>query len=200
MFAERTIIIKTHRNVRGANNDDKGARMEFNIEMAIPMLQATPNVVSAMLAGLDDAWVQTNYGPETFCPFDVIGHLIHGEREDWVPRAKIILEFGEDRVFDQFDRYAMFKDSKGKTIHELLATFSRLRAENVDALRALELTPADLLKTGTHPVFGAVTLKSLLATWVAHDQNHIHQIAKCLAYQYREAVGPWDEYLTFVSR
>jgi hypothetical protein len=174
--------------------------MEFEIEKAVPMLLATPKVLSAMLEDLDDVWVHTNYGPETFCPFDVIGHLIHGEREDWIPRARIILEYGEERAFAPFDRYVMFEASKGKTIHELLATFATLRAENVDALQALELSPADLLKKGTHPMFGVVTLQNLLATWVAHDQNHIHQIAKCLAYQYRESFGPWDQLLTFINR
>lgn len=174
--------------------------MDFEIAKAIPMLRATPGVVSAMLEGLDDVWIQTNYGPETFSPFDVIGHLIHGERTDWMPRARIILEHGEDRAFDPFDRYAMYEDSKGKTINELLATFARLRVETVEALRAMELSAADLRKKGTHPELGTVTLENLLATWVIHDQNHIHQIAKCLAYQYREAVGPWSDFITFVYR
>lgn len=148
--------------------------MEFEIAKALPMLQATPDVVSAMLAGLDDGWVHTNYGSETFSPFDVVGHLIHGEREDWIPRTKIILEHGEDRTFGPFDRYAMYTASKGRTIDELLDTFALLRAAIVNTLRALDLSPADLLKKGTHPVFGTVTLKNMLATWVAHDQIHIH--------------------------
>ena len=131
---------------------------------------------------------------QTFSPFDVVGHLIHGERVDWLPRAKIILEHGESMPFEPFDRYAMYEQSKGKAIGELLETFASLRARNIEDLRAMNLTPKQLALRGTHPDLGPVTMESLLAAWVTHDLNHIHQIAKCMAYQYKDESQPWADY------
>ncbi len=170
--------------------------MQFQISEAIEVLSRTPAVLDAMLGGLSEPWVQNNYGEKTFSPFDVVGHLIHGERADWIPRARIIIEQGESQPFEPFDRYAMYEASKGKSMGELLHTFGELRAKNLDMLRAMEISPEQLALRGTHPELGSVTLESLLATWVAHDLNHIHQIAKSMALQYRDRVGPWREYIT----
>lgn len=174
--------------------------MEFQIDQAIEVLSRTPAVLQSMLRGLSDPWVQNNYGEKTFSPFDVVGHLIHGERADWIPRARIILEHGEAQPFEPFDRYAMYEASEGKSIGELLRTFAELRSRNIETLRELRITPAQLALRGTHPELGSVTLENLLATWVAHDLNHIHQIAKSMAYQYHQRVGPWREYLTVLPR
>ncbi len=165
--------------------------MIFQLNQAIEILERTPSVLREMLSGLSKPWVLNNYGHETFSPFDVVGHLIHGEKTDWIPRLKIILEHGESKTFEPFDRYAMYEDSKGKTLAELLDTFETLRKENIETLRAIDLAPEKLALRGTHPELGAVTVEQLLATWVVHDLNHIHQIAKCMAYQYKDAVGPW---------
>jgi hypothetical protein len=172
--------------------------MRFDLAEAIGILDRTPCVLEAMLGVLPDRWARSNYGERTFSPLDVVGHLIHGERTDWLPRARIILEHGPAKAFAPFDRYAMYEESRGKTMRELLDTFARLRAENVAALRAMALTPADLARKGTHPALGEVTLEQLLATWVAHDLNHVAQVAKALAFQYSEAVGPWREYLSIL--
>ena len=169
--------------------------MQFGIEQSIEILQRTPTVLRNMLAGLSDGWLHSNYGADTFSPFDVVGHLITGEKTDWMTRTRIILEHGTARPFDKYDRYAQFEDSRGKSIEQLLDEFERLRAANLAALRGLNLTPQLLAKKGMHPALGEVTLEQLLATWVAHDCNHIAQIAKCLATQYEEAVGPWKQYL-----
>jgi len=144
---------------------------------------------------LPPEWLEGDEGPETWSPYVVIGHLVHGERADWMARARIILEHGEARAFDPFDRFAQFKESEGKSIGELLDEFAALRAENLRALEALKLDPARLAATGTHPHFGRVTLEQLLATWVAHDMDHVSQIARVMAKQYDAAVGPWKEYL-----
>ncbi len=148
--------------------------MQFQLPQAIEVLSRTPNVLRAMLGGLSDPWVISNYGDKTFSPFDVVGHLIHGERTDWMVRARVILQHGESKPFEPFDRYAMYDASRGKTIAELLDTFESLRKENLSDLRALRLSPVQLALRGTHPSLGPVTLAQLLATWVAHDLNHIH--------------------------
>jgi hypothetical protein len=136
-----------------------------------------------------------NEGRNTFNAFDVIGHLIHGERTDWMPRAKRILEFGETRAFDPFDRRAQEGESEGKLLGQLLDEFARLRSDNLTELRSLKLGPEDLNRRGLHPALGTVTLSQLLATWAAHDLTHLHQISRIMAHQYREAVGPWSAYL-----
>jgi len=169
--------------------------MRFQLDEAIDQLNRTPTVLRAMLTDLPEPWVLSHYGEGTFSPFDVVGHLIHGERTDWIPRARIILEHGERIPFEPFDRYAMFEASRGKKMAELLDTFAALRADNLIALRAMKLTPVELAFCGTHPTFGRVTMEELLATWVAHDLNHVAQIAKAMAFQYAGVVGPWREYL-----
>ncbi len=174
--------------------------MDFRVKQAIEILSRTPSVLRAMLEGLSEPWVLNNYGEETFSPFDVVGHLIHGERTDWIPRTRIIIEQGEARTFDPFDRYAMYESSKGKGIAELLDIFGSLRADSIETLRAMKLTPEQLALRGMHPRLGTVTMEALLATWTAHDLNHIAQIAKSMAYQYRDAAGPWATYLSILQK
>jgi len=174
--------------------------MKFDPAHAIAVLNRTPSTLSALLRDLPGPWLAQNEGPETWSPYDVVGHLIHGEETDWIPRAKIILEHGEARPFEPFDRVAMFEESKGKTIAELLDTFARLRADNVRELQAMGLTPELLDKRGTHPELGTVTLKQLLATWVVHDLGHIRQVVRVMAKQYTDEVGPWRAYLSILGR
>lgn len=173
--------------------------MEFQLAKAKEVLRRTPGTLNALLGNLPDDWVLANEGPETFSPYDVIGHLIEGEENDWIPRARIILEQGEARPFDKFDRFAMFEKSKGKSLSELLARFEEVRGESLRNLDALNLTPELLQKRGTHPALGVVTLSQLLSAWVVHDLGHIRQIVRVMAKQYREAIGPWTEYLTIVN-
>ncbi|MCK6455851.1 MAG: DinB family protein [Phycisphaerae bacterium] len=172
---------------------------EFRLDEAIEILERTPHVLRAWLDGLGPHWTHRDYGEGTFTVFDVVGHLIHGEKADWLARTRIILEQGPDRPFDKYDRYAQFEDSRGKTLVQLLDEFERLRAANLVALRELRLTGEQLAKPGTHPALGRVTLKNLLATWAAHDLNHIAQIAKAMATQYADSVGPWREYLSILK-
>lgn len=172
--------------------------MEYQVDQAIEILRRTPAVLRAMLSGLSPTWVTSNYGEKTFSPFDVVGHLIHGERTDWIPRARIILGHGETRTFEPFDRYAMYEDCKGKTIGELLDTFEMLRAESVTTLRAMKLTPEQLDRRGSHPELGTVLLREHLAMWVVHDLGHTAQIAKAMSYQYREAIGPWQPHTSIL--
>ena len=169
--------------------------MEFSLPEAIAVLTRTPAALDALLRGLPDIWVLGNEGTDTWSAFDIIGHLIVGERTDWMTRARIILKNGEARPFDPFDRFAQLKESEGKSLEQLLDDFSRLRAENLAALQALNLQPEDLARRGRHPRLGVVTLAQLLATWAAHDLTHLHQISRAMAYQYRHAVGPWSAYL-----
>ena len=174
--------------------------MEFRIEQAIEILRNTPNVFRTFLKDVSNEWVQNNYGEKTFSPFDIVGHMIHGERTDWFPRIKLILEHGESRPFDPFDRYAMYEDGKGKTITELLDTFEELRRENIESLTALNLSEQQLDLRGTHPELGTLTLRNLLAMWAVHDLNHIAQMAKAMAYQYRDKVGPFLGYASILKR
>ena len=169
--------------------------MQHNLQHTISLLARTPATLDALLRDLPEEWTMRNEGGNTFNAFDVIGHLIQGERADWMPRAKRILQFGESRAFDRFDRRAQERDSQGKSLPQLLDEFARLRAENLVALRALNLTEQDLNRRGLHPELGTVTLSQLLATWAAHDLTHLHQISRIMAHQYREAVGPWTAYL-----
>lgn len=173
------------------------------IEDVIAVLDSTPRTLAAWLGGLPDAWLDTRTeGPESFSPRDVLGHLIGGERSDWIPRARIILEQGEARAFDPFDRFAFRREVQGKSVGELLAEFARLRKGNLEALRALRLTPADLERRGRHPdpAFGPVTLGQLLATWTVHDLSHLAQIARVMGKRYADAVGPWKAYLPMLTR
>jgi len=172
--------------------------MEFDLEEAMAALSRMPAALKAMLSGLPRNWTENNEGPETWSPYDVIGHLIHGERVDWIPRAKIILEHGEARPFDPFDRFAQFEESKGKTLGELLEEFAALREQNLATLREMKIGAGDFEKTGRHPALGKVTLKELLATWVTHDLDHIAQIARTMAKQYATEVGPWQAYISIL--
>jgi hypothetical protein len=174
-------------------------RRSFVLDEAVGMLARTPAVIDTMLRGLPDHWTTAHEDGETWSPFDVVGHLIHGEEADWLARARIIIEFGESRPFPPFDRRAQFEESKGKTLGELLDRFATLRAQRLRELRDMNLTDADLDRRGQHPVFTAVTLRQLLATWVAHDFDHIVQISRVLATQYADEVGPWRAYLRVIS-
>lgn len=169
--------------------------MEHNLPLTIALLTRTPAALNTLLRDLPEEWTLRNEGTKTWSAFDVVGHLIHGERTDWMPRVRRILESGEGRSFDPFDRRAQERESQGKTLAQLLDEFARLRAENLNALRTLNLQPQDFTKRGRHPALGAVTLSQLLATWAAHDLTHLHQISRVMAYQYRDAVGPWLAYL-----
>jgi len=173
--------------------------MEFQLDQAKEILSRTPATLNALLSDLPNDWVLSNEGPETWSPYDVVGHLIEGEETDWIPRARIILEQGEARPFDKFDRVAMFEKSEGKSLLELLAQFEKLRGESLRQLDDLKLTPELLQKQGTHPALGVVTLSQLLSAWVVHDLGHIRQIVRVMAKQYRDAIGPWTEYLTIVN-
>ena len=174
-------------------------RRRFVLEEAVAVLARTPAALDALLRGLPDGWIAANEGGETWSPFDVVGHLIHGEHTDWVPRARIILEQGEGRPFDKFDRFAQLAVSKGRTLAGLLDEFATLRQDNLRQLAALGVTEADLDRRGRHPELGVVTLRQLLATWVAHDLDHVVQITRVLARQYSDQVGPWRAYLRIIS-
>ena len=169
------------------------------MEEAVAILARTPATLDALLRGLPDGWVAAHEGGDTWSPFDVIGHLIHGERTDWVPRAKIIREHGEARIFDKFDRFAQLAVSQDRTLPSLLDEFAALRQENLRELAALRLTDADLDRQGRHPEHGVVTMRQLLATWVAHDLDHVVQVSRVLARQYSDEVGPWRAYLRIIS-
>ena len=173
------------------------SKTEFNLDDAVAVLERTPATIRALLGGLSDTWITANEGEETWSPYDVIGHLIHGERTDWIPRARHILS-DDKRTFAPFDRNAQFIESEGRTITELLSTFAELRRENVATLLSLNLTQADLEKEGQHPELGEVTLGQLLATWVVHDLDHVAQIARTMAKVYGESTGPWNAYLSIL--
>ena len=169
--------------------------METALQNTIALLSRTPAVLNALLRDLPDEWTYRNEGENTFSPFDVVGHLIHGERTDWMPRAKIVLQRGESLAFEPFNRWGHLEQCESKSLPELLDEFAQVRAENLSELRALGLRREDLARCGRHPALGAVTLSELLATWAAHDLDHLHQISRTMAHQYREAVGPWSAYL-----
>jgi hypothetical protein len=172
--------------------------MEFRFEHAVPVLQRTPRVLGELLRDLPHDWTSATEGAGTWSPFDVVGHLIHGERTDWMPRVEHMLRYGDTVAFPAFDREAMFTASKGLTLAELLDTFEQLRNQGLARLNQLALTGADLTRHGRHPEFGIVTMGQHLATWVAHDLGHISQIVRVMARQYTDAVGPWQAYLRIV--
>lgn len=174
--------------------------MDFDLPAGVAVLERTPHALRALLAGLPPAWTDATEGPETWSPYVIVGHLIHGERTDWVPRARLILAQGPQRRFAPYDRFAQFRESQGKSLADLLDEFARLRAENLVTLAGWRLTDAELALAGEHPEFGAVTLRQLLATWVAHDLGHVAQTTRVMAKQYRDAVGPWRAYLSVMDR
>ena len=171
---------------------------ELNLDDVVAILSRTPATVTALLEGLPDAWVSATEGADTWSPYDVIGHLIHGERTDWIPRARHLLA-GETRPFDKFDRTAQFTESQRQSLAELLATFADLRRQNIATLVGMNLTEDDLGRRGLHPELGEVTLEQLLATWVVHDLDHVGQIARTMAKVYAEAVGSWSKYLSILQ-
>jgi hypothetical protein len=174
--------------------------MEFDLKAGVAVLERTPGTLRAMLAGLPPEWTAATEGPDTWSPFDILGHLIHADRTDWIPRLRIILAEGPERRFTQFDRFAQFRESQGKSLAELLDEFARVRAENLVTLARLEITEAQFGCTAEHPDLGPVTLRQLLSTWVAHDLGHVAQTARVMAKQYREQVGPWRAYLPIMDR
>jgi hypothetical protein len=173
--------------------------MNFSLQTGLPILSRTPTVVDQLLRNLPSGWVEATEGPDPWSPYDVVGHLIHGERTDWVPRVEHLLTHGESVAFPPFDRFAQFEASAGKSLSELLDLFRALRAESLMRLEKLGLTERDMERTGRHPEFGTVTLGQHLATWVAHDLDHIMQIVRVMARQYGDAVGPWRRYLRIIG-
>jgi uncharacterized damage-inducible protein DinB len=169
--------------------------MGQNLEDTIALLARTPAALSALLRDLPESWTLRDEGENTWSAFDIMGHLIHGERTDWMPRVRMILSSGDSQTFEPFDRWAQLKESQGKLLGQLLDEFERLRADNLASLRALNLRPEDLALRGRHPALGSVTLSQLLATWAAHDLTHLHQISRVMAHQYRDFVGPWSDFL-----
>lgn len=169
--------------------------MNFTIEKSLEILERTPSVLTSLLSGLSDDWVMNNEGGDSWSPYDVLGHLVHGERTDWIPRMKLILEKGTSQPFTPFDRFAQFEESKGKTLSMLLEEFTRLRQENLRNLESNLLDEDALSKEGIHPALGVVTLRQLLACWTVHDLGHIAQISRVMAKQYSLEVGPWTAYL-----
>ena len=174
--------------------------MNFDLRNAIEVLERTPAVLTSLLAGLPADWTSGNEGPETWSPFDVVGHLIHAEETDWMVRTRIILSGAAERRFPPFDRNRHLGANQGRPLSELLEKFGQMRRKSLADLRALALKPEDLRRTGEHPEFGTVTLDQLLATWVAHDLGHIGQIVRVMAKQYKAAVGPWTAYLPVLTR
>jgi hypothetical protein len=173
--------------------------MDFDLEKSIAVLERSPATLRAMLLGLPEEWLMSNEGGDSWSPYDVVGHLVSLERSDWIPRARTILHHGTSRDLDPVDRFAMFTESRGKSIEQLLDELAALRQESIATLRAFNLTEADFSRKGRHPAFGEVTLGQLLATWTVHDLNHIHQIAQTMSHQYLEAVGKWREYLLILG-
>ena len=174
--------------------------MQFSIRHSIEILERTPDVLARLTQGLSDDWTRQNEGGESWSVFDVVGHLVHGEITDWIPRAEIILSDKDNKTFEPFDRFAQFETSKGKSLDDLLMEFKYLRAVNLSKLRDFQITDADLQKTGIHPSFGIVTLEQLLSTWVVHDLNHIVQISRVMAKQYKESCGPWNAFLSVLGQ
>ena len=173
--------------------------MTFNLDRSIEILESTPAVLRTLLQNLHQDWIMNNEGPDTFSPYDVIGHLIHGEKTDWKDRTTMILEHGVAKTFVPYDRFAQFEASKGKQLEQLLKEFEELRKDNLNWLRSLSLTEADFDKKGIYPSLGQVTLRQLLSTWVAHDLTHIAQVARVMAKQYKEEIGPWVEYFRIMN-
>jgi DinB superfamily len=182
----------------GAESDglyERESMMEQNLQDTIALLTRTPAALDALLRDLPEPWTLRNEGAGTWSAFEVVGHLIHGERTDWMPRARMIMEFGETREFEPFDRWGQEREIEGKSLGQSLDEFARLRAEGLSELRAMNLRPEDMRRRGLHPALGGVTLSQLLASWAVHDLTHLHQISRVMAHQYEAAVGPWHAYL-----
>lgn len=174
--------------------------MEFDLKKSIEILSRTPVVLEALLDGISEEWIANNEGDNTWSPFDIVGHLIHGEKTDWIIRMEIILSNDKNKEFDSFDRFAQFQDSKGKSLKQLLDEFKVLREKNISVLNSKNLDKNDLKKKGVHPALGEVTLKQLIATWTVHDLGHLAQISRVMAKQYTQEVGPWTQYLSILGK
>jgi hypothetical protein len=168
--------------------------MKHVLEETVTLLTRTPEVLNALLRGLPESWTMSNEGEGTWSPFEVVAHLIHAEHDNWIPRARTILDYAVSRPFAPFDREGNFQQSRRRTLEDLLDDFAQARAESLEQLSAMGLLPPDLEKKGKHPSLGAVTLAELLSTWAAHDLTHLHQISRVMAVQYRQAVGPWSKF------
>ena len=175
------------------------SRMDFQLDRSVEILRSTPGTLRALLSDVSDPWIRCDEGPNTFSPFDIVGHLIHGDKTDWIPRLQTILEEGEWKVFTPFDRLAQSRDSQGKTLAELLDMFEALRGENLRTLEGMNLRPEQMDLAGTHPEFGRVTARQLLATWTVHDLGHIAQMARVMAKGYTDEVGPFGTYLPVLT-
>lgn len=173
--------------------------MNYTKEQAIEILERTPAVLSTLLSGISDDWVMNNEGAETFSPYDVVGHLIHGEKTDWVVRAKLILEHGTAKPFEPYDRFAQYEESKGKSLQQLLDEFDEIRKRNIAWFQSCQVTEEDLERKGMHPVLGEVSLRNLLSTWVVHDLTHIAQVTRVMAKQYKGEMGPWPEFFRILQ-
>jgi hypothetical protein len=169
--------------------------MAHDLQQTTSLLTRTPAALDAMLRDLPETWTLRNEGENTWSVFDIVGHLIHGERTDWMPRVRMVLQAGESQPFEPFDRWGQMRESRGKSLERLLDEFAGLRSENLGELRGLNLGPGELERRGRHPALGVVSLSQLLATWAIHDLTHLHQISRVMAHQYRDAVGPWSAYL-----
>ena len=173
--------------------------MVFSLDHSIEILERTPLVIEQILLGIDESWTMNNEGPDSFSPFDVLGHLIDGEETDWILRATLIRTSGEFVPFESYDRFRHYDRNKGKSVAELVAEFKTLRTKNISTVKNWNLTVDDLNLKGVHPELGQVTLRQLLSTWVVHDLGHISQTVRVMAKQYRSEVGPWKEYLTILD-
>jgi len=169
--------------------------MKFNLDDAVTILERTPFILQSQLKNLSEVWTHCNEGSDTWSTFDVLGHLLHGEKTDWIARLEIILSEGDNKTFTPFDRFAMFEESKGKNLNQLLEEFKAARKQNLETLKFKKITEIDYSRKGIHPVFGEVTLSQLLSCWVAHDLDHLAQINRVMAKQYKEEVGPWIDFL-----
>lgn len=169
--------------------------MNFELNKSIEILKTTPYVLKSLLTNLSNEWINSNEGKDTWSCYDIVGHLIHGEKTDWITRSKIILDNDSNKKFSPFDRFAQFENSKGKNLNQLLEEFELLRMNNISKLKSFNISNKDLHLEGIHPEFGVINLKQLLATWVAHDLSHLSQISRVLAFQYKNEVGPWTAYL-----
>ena len=174
--------------------------MHFQLNQSYEILERTPEVLDYLLRNISDEWSMQNEGPDSFSPYDVVGHLLHGERTDWMARIEIILSNKEDKRFTPYDRFAQYEESKGKSMNQLLDEFAEARAQNLVVLKSKKLTEADLQRKGIHPVFGEVSLQHLLATWTIHDLSHIAQITRVMCKQYKTEVGPWLAYMPILTR
>ncbi len=168
---------------------------EFNLTDTIALITRTPATLNALLRGLPDTWTRRNEGPDSWTPYDIMGHMVYVERDDWIPRVRHILAHGDSQPFPPFDRFTQMREPKTKSLEQLLDEFAALRSQSLATLQSLNLQPHDLARPGRHPSLGSVTLAQLLATWAVHDLSHLHQLSRVMAHQYRDAVGPWSIFL-----